>query len=73
MLSNWWSILRVILDLSSLTLNLMKTFLVGINIEEQRLKVLVGGLGCKNEKLPFSYLGSPLSFPLGVAHRKSAF
>jgi hypothetical protein len=41
--------------------NFDKSFMVPINISEERLNILPNTLGCTKESLPFTYLGHLLS------------
>jgi hypothetical protein len=43
-----------------LKINFSKSFIVPINVQEEKTKILAGTLGCKIETMPFTYLGLPL-------------
>ncbi|KAL4309232.1 hypothetical protein GQ457_01G010870 [Hibiscus cannabinus] len=63
---NTTRILRCFEVCSGLSINFKKSYLVGINVEAENLKVLAGCCGCKIGALPFNYLG----IPLGVDPRR---
>lgn len=69
MLSNWWMVINIFLLDSSLSLNLKKTALIGINVEEEILRSTYSVYGCRVEEFPFSYLG----IPLGGNHKSLLF
>ncbi|GMI83351.1 hypothetical protein HRI_002004400 [Hibiscus trionum] len=53
-------LLRIFELASGLSLNLKKTSLVGVNVEESAVRNWVELIGCSVGSLPFSYLGIPL-------------
>jgi hypothetical protein len=40
--------------------NFSKSFIVPINIDEEKMQILAGILGCQIGSMPFTYLGLPL-------------
>jgi hypothetical protein len=62
-------ILHVFGESSGLKVNFDKSFMVPINISNERLDTLTAILGCSKQSLPFTYLGLPLSIAKpSVAH-----
>jgi hypothetical protein len=62
-------ILHSFAESTSLRVNFEKSFMVPINISEDRLNILATTLGCSKQSLPFTYLGLPLSITKpSVAH-----
>lgn len=57
----WWSIVNLFLLGSGLSLNASKTSLIGINLSDDKVASSASAflLGCKSDKLPFIYSGSP--------------
>lgn len=58
-------------SITGLKVNMDKSCMVRISIEENRLGELVGVIGCKIGSWPLKYLGMPLGeilrrFPLGI-------
>jgi hypothetical protein len=45
---------------TGLEVNFSRSFIIPINVEEEKTKILAGTLGCKIETMPFTYLGLPL-------------
>jgi hypothetical protein len=54
-------ILHSFAESTGLQVNFDKSFMVPINISEDRFNILANTLGCSKESLPFTYLGLPLS------------
>jgi hypothetical protein len=54
-------ILHSFAESTGLQVNFDKSFMVSINISEDRFNILANTLGCSKESLPFTYLGLPLS------------
>lgn len=48
-------------ETTGLYVNFEKSFMVPVNISEERLNILANTLGCSKQSLPFTYLGLPLS------------
>ena len=46
---------------TSLKVNFDKSFMVPINVSDERIDILTNTLGCSQGSLPFTYLGLPLS------------
>jgi hypothetical protein len=62
-------ILLSFVESTSLRVNFDKSFMVPINISDERLDILTTTLGCSKQTLPFTYLGLPLSITKpSVAH-----
>jgi hypothetical protein len=47
-------------DFTGLRVNFNKSFMVSININEEKINYLVSTFGCAKGSLPFTYLGLPL-------------
>jgi hypothetical protein len=45
---------------TSLKVNFSKSFIVPINVLEEKVEVMVGTLGCQVGSMPFTYLGLPM-------------
>jgi hypothetical protein len=45
---------------TDLKVNFNKSFIVPINVGEDKVNILAGTLGCLVESMPFTYLGLPL-------------
>ncbi|KAL4334108.1 hypothetical protein GQ457_07G014090 [Hibiscus cannabinus] len=56
-------VLRIFEVASGLSLNLHKTKLYGINVDDQVLQDWASIIGCSSDVLPTSYLGLPLGYP----------
>jgi hypothetical protein len=62
-------ILQTFAESAGLRVNYEKSFMVPINVTEERLDILATTLGCNKQTLPFTYLGLPLSLTKpSVAH-----
>jgi hypothetical protein len=62
-------ILQSFAESTGLQVNFEKSFMVPINITEERLNTLANTFGCTKQTLPFTYLGLPLSITKpSVAH-----
>lgn len=69
MLRSWWEIMTLVLTSAGLSLNLGKTSLIGINIDDNVVIDWANELQCRPESLPINYLG----FPLGGNHHRKSF
>ena len=58
--SNFISVLRCFYVMSGLKINVRKSKLIGIGVEEVESRQMASVLGCRVEKTPFSYLGVPV-------------
>lgn len=56
-MKNWPTFLKFYEKASGLPINMQKTGIIGINVEEGEVTCLAELLGCKAEFLPFKYLG----------------
>lgn len=64
-------ILHLFCSMSGIHLNWDKSSLLGINMEQQRVKMLADSIGCKHENWPIKYLGIPLwDNPLKISFRE---
>ncbi|XP_050227685.1 uncharacterized protein LOC126677214 [Mercurialis annua] len=69
MVRNLLRILRCFELVSGLRINFQKSSIIGLNVSDNDLNAAAMILNCKTEKLPFDYLGMPLSNkPLKIAH-----
>lgn len=59
-LTRWWEMLNVFIVESSVSLNLAKTSLIGINISVEEVAVWAYRFGCQADSLPINYFGFPL-------------
>lgn len=77
-LGRWWDILNLLMAGAGMSLNLAKTSLVGINVDEDFLNQCAANLGCRLEKLPHKLSGisfrrkSSFSLLLGPSNRQVA-
>lgn len=68
-MDKWWEILRAILDGASLSMNLTKTSIIGINLDDEKVNDRAIKMGCRVENFPINYLG----FVLGGNQKRVAF
>lgn len=52
--------LKIFQAISGLKVNLLKTCMVGIHVEEEELVTMVGIMGCQTGRWALQYLGMPL-------------
>lgn len=60
-LLNLKGLLRSFSDSSGLHVNYHKSFMVPINVNNLKLQHLANTIGCLTERMPFTYVGLPLS------------
>ena len=53
-------LLNLFLAATGLRVNYSKSYIMPVNIDEQRLQLLANTLGCATDSLPFAYLGLSL-------------
>ena len=56
------ALLNSFADSTGLKVNYNKSFMVLINVDEERFHILANTFGYTKDSLPFTYLGLPLSF-----------
>lgn len=59
-LSNFLHIIKAFEIFLGIKINLSKSTITGINIQEQRIQEVALSWGCSNQHLPITYLGVPL-------------
>lgn len=56
-LKSWWEILKLFMAGSDLSLNLAKSFVIGINLSKEEVDAWADdGFNCQCESLPINYL-----------------
>src|SRR3954467_13659958 len=54
------SLLQFFTDYTGLRVNYHKSFLVSINVPDDRIQALINTLNCQLSSFPFTYLGLPM-------------